>query len=293
MTAPVIAPVPGAALRIDLHAHSTASDGMASPTLFAETAARAGLNVVALTDHDTVAGVAEAVAAAEPLGVRVVPGVELSVMDGKDEVHLLGLHLADVGAIASALETFRRGREVRAQSMVAALNAHGIPVTVDDVLREAAGGAVGRPHVARAIIAGGWVSDSREAFDKWLGAGRPAYVEKPRLDVADGVSLIHQAGGLAVWAHPGDDGRRGKFERLVAAGIDGAEVKHPGHGAEDVARIGALVEFFHLVPSGGSDWHGAAAGPRMLGAVQVPSDWLGRHEERLAMRRRAVPVREE
>lgn len=283
---------PSAALRIDLHAHSTASDGIATPTQFAETAARAGLNVVALTDHDTVDGVAEAVAAAVPLGVRVVPGVELSVMDGRDEVHLLGLHLADVGAIADALATFRDGRTARAESIVAALNTHGIAVTMEAVLDAAAGGAVGRPHVARALIAGGFAADSREAFDKWLGAGRPAFVEKPRLEVAEGVSLIHKAGGLAVWAHPGDEGRRARFERMVAAGIDGAEVRHPGHNASDIARIGALVEFFHLVPSGGSDWHGATAGPRMLGALQIPSDWLARHEERLDMRRRAVPVTE-
>ncbi len=279
-------------MRIDLHAHSTASDGTASPTLFVETAARAGLTVVALTDHDTVDGVAEAVAAAAPLGVRVVPGVELSVMDGKEEVHLLGLHLADVGAIADALAEFRAGRAARAEAMVATLNALGVPVTLDAVLAEAAGGALGRPHVARALVAGGWVTDLREAFDKWLGAGRPAFVEKPRLEVAEGVSLIHRAGGLAVWAHPGDDGRRARFERLVAAGIDGAEVRHPGHAASDQARIGALVEFYHLVPSGGSDWHGAMNGPRMLGAVQLPSEWLDRHEERLDMRRRAVPVRE-
>lgn len=291
MTSPTSA-APGAALRIDLHAHSTASDGTASPTLFVETAARAGLTVVALTDHDTVDGVAEAMAAAGPLGVRVVPGVELSVMDGKEEVHLLGLHLADVAAIADALQEFRDGRTARAVAMVAALNALGIPVTMAQVLAEAAGGAVGRPHVARAMIAGGFAADSREVFDRWLGTGKPAYVEKPRLDVSDGVALIHRAGGLAIWAHPGDDGRRAKFERLVAAGIDGAEVRHPGHSSADQARIGALVEFFHLVPSGGSDWHGAMAGPRVLGAVQVPSEWLARHEERLEMRRRAVPVRE-
>jgi hypothetical protein len=293
VTSPHGASAPAAALRIDLHAHSTASDGTASPTLFVETAALAGLNVVALTDHDTVAGVAEAVAAAAPLGVRVVPGVELSVMDGRDEVHLLGLHLADVGAIASALVTFQDGRRARAEEMVRVLNTHAVPVTMDDVLREAAGGAVGRPHVARALIAGGWVADAREAFDKWLGAGRPAFVEKPRLEVAEGVALVHRAGGLAIWAHPGGEGRRARFERLVAAGIDGAEVRHPGHDASDMARIGALVEFFHLVPSGGSDWHGAMGGPRALGALQLPPEWLERHEERLAMRRAAVPVNEE
>lgn len=290
MTSPHGASASAVALRIDLHAHSTASDGTASPTLFVQTAAAAGLNVIALTDHDTVAGVAEAVAAAVPLGVRVVPGVELSVMDGKEEVHLLGLHLANVDAIADALVTFQHGRTTRAESMVAILNANAVPVTMDDVLREAAGGAVGRPHVARALIAGGWVGDQREAFDRWLGAGRPAYVEKPRLDVADGVELVHKAGGLAIWAHPGDDGRRARFERLVAAGIDGAEVRHPGHSASDTVRLAALVEFFNLVPSGGSDWHGAMGGPRVLGALQVPPEWLQLHEERLAMRRTAVPV---
>jgi len=286
-------PASGPSRRIDLHAHSTASDGTASPTLFVETAARAGLNVVALTDHDTVTGVDEAVAAAGPLGVRVVPGVELSVVDGKDEVHLLGLHLADVHPIADALQEFRDGRLARAEAMVAALNALGIAVTVEAVLAEAAGGAIGRPHVARALMAGGHVGDIREAFDKYLGAGKPAFVEKPKLSVEDGVTIVHKAGGLAIWAHPGGDGRRAKFERLVAAGIDGAEVRHPGHSASDQARISALVDFFHLVPSGGSDWHGATAGPRMLGALQIPSDWLERHEERLAMRRRAVPVRED
>lgn len=291
MTTPLGATAP-AALRIDLHAHSTASDGTASPTQFVEAAALAGLNVVALTDHDTVAGVAEAVAAAGPLGVRIVPGVELSVMDGKDEVHLLGLHLSDVDAIADALATFRNGRFVRAEAMVAALNAGNIPITMDDVMREAVDGAVGRPHVARALVAGGWVADQREAFDRWLGTGRPAFVEKPRLDVADGVSIVHQAGGVAIWAHPGEEGRRAKFERMVAAGIDGAEVRHPGHDANAVQRIGALVEFFGLVPSGGSDWHGAMGGPRALGALTIPPEWLQLQEERLEMRRNAVPVRE-
>lgn len=286
--------MPGAtaARRIDLHAHSTASDGTATPTQFVETAARAGLDVVALTDHDTVGGVDEALRAAEPLGLRVVAGVELSVVDGNNEVHLLGLHLANVHLIADALADFRDGRRARAEAMVAVLNSLGVPVTIEAVLTEAAGGAIGRPHVARALVAGGVVSDQREAFDKYLAAGKPAFVEKPRLDVEHGVALIHTAGGLAIWAHPGDDGRRGKFERMVAAGIDGAEVRHPGHSASDQVRIAALVDFFHLVPSGGSDWHGASGGPRMLGAQQVPSEWLDRHEERLVMRKSAVPVRE-
>jgi hypothetical protein len=166
--------------------------------------------------------------------------------------------------------------------MVAAMNAKGIPVTMDQVLAQANGGAVGRPHVARAMVAGGWVPDIREAFDKWIGAGGPAYVEKPRLEIAAGVQIVHRAGGVAVWAHPQDEGRRGRFERMAAAGVDGVEVKHPSHSASDMQRIQALADFFGMIPSGGSDWHGAQGGPRALGAMPIPAEWLERQEARAA-----------
>ena len=270
---------------IDLHSHTTASDGARTPSDSVTNAAAAGLAALAITDHDTVAGVAEARLMGDQLGVRIIAGVELSVFEGDREVHLLGLHLDRPAHMEHALTDVRHARRARAIAIVEKLNALGVPVTVEAVLAEAAGGAIGRPHVARAIIAGGWVKDQREAFDRYLGAGRPANVEKSRLSVADGVRLVHEAGGISVFAHPGGDGRRELIEALVAQGLDGIEIRHPSHGGEDVRRLAALTQHFDLVPSGGSDWHGAASGPRVIGCQCVSSEWLDIQEARVAQRR--------
>lgn len=269
---------------VDLHAHSTASDGAASPEEFVATAQRAGLAAVALTDHDTLAGVRTAQRAAEPHGIRVIAGVELSTVDQGHEVHLLGLHIRDVETMEDELAAFRGSRRTRAIAIVERLNALGVPVTVEAVLEAAADGAIGRPHIARALVTGGFVKDNREAFDKWLGNGRPANIDKEKLAIADAIDLIHRYGGLAVWAHPGPDGRRDRVEPLVALGIDGLEVRHPGHHSDDTQRLGALAAHFKLVPSGGSDWHGAATGSRALGAMQINADWLALQDARLAER---------
>jgi 3',5'-nucleoside bisphosphate phosphatase len=279
--APPAAPAGGARF-VDLHMHSTASDGALAPTAVVEAARAAGLAAIALTDHDTVAGVPEAQTAGARLGVRIVPGVELSAHDGDRELHLLGLHLEDVEEVERRLTRFREMRHRRAEQIVSRLNALGVPVTLDAVLAEAAGGAVGRPHVARALIAGKWARDHREAFDRYLGFGRPAYVGKERLTSADAIRIVHEAGGVCVFAHPGQDGSRERVERLVANGLDGLEIRHPSHSAEDVARLGALVAHFRLVPSGGSDWHGQREGPRTIGMMQVPAEWLERQDARAA-----------
>jgi predicted metal-dependent phosphoesterase TrpH len=152
------------------------------------------------------------------------------------------------------------------------------------VLEQAAGGAIGRPHVARAMIAEGWAVDFRDAFERYLGNGRPAYVTKDRLAVSEATGLIHRAGGLAVLAHPSHSGTRERIAAFVEQGMDGIEVRHPSHSAEDTARLAALVEHFSLVPSGGSDWHGSADGPRTLGMMRVPIDWLGRQDNRIRAR---------
>lgn len=275
---------------VDLHSHSTASDGSRSPRAVVAAARAAGLSAIALTDHDTMAGVDEATDAGRQLGVRVVPGVELSAIDGDREVHVLGLHIERAAALETMLREFRESRHVRAEQIVAKLNALAIPITFDAVLAQAAGGAIGRPHVARALIAEGWARDSRDAFDRYLGAGKPAYVPKQRLSVAEAIALIHTGSGIAVLAHPGGEGRRELVERFVALGLDGLEVRHPGHSAEDVARLGALVDFFRLVPSGGSDWHGAAEGSRTLGVMRVPGSWLDRQDARVADRRASPQV---
>jgi predicted metal-dependent phosphoesterase TrpH len=270
---------------IDFHTHSTASDGSCAPALVVELAHRAGLSAIALTDHDTLGGVAAAQAAGETLGVRVVAGVELSALADEREMHLLGLHLQDLATIEATLATFRATRVARAEQIVAKLNSLGVLITAADVMREAGDGAVGRPHIARVMIGAGWVRDSREAFDRFLGSGKVAYVPKHRLLLAEAIELVHASGGLAVYAHPGPEGRRDRIEPLVSLGLDGIEVRHPSHSSEDVARLGALCDFFSLVPSGGSDWHGALEGSRVLGSQSVPYAWLERQEARVLERR--------
>lgn len=274
---------------VDLHMHSTASDGSVAPAQLVAAAASAGLSTIALTDHDTVDGVAEARIAGVEHGVEVVAGVELSAFEAERETHLLGLHLSRIDRIADALAAFRRSRRLRAEQIVAVLNGLGVPITLDAVLAEAGGGAIGRPHIARVLIAGGWVRDAREAFDRYLGYKRPAFVPKLTLALAEAIELVHAAGGIAVLAHPGAAGTRQWIETLAALGLDGVEVRHPGHSAEDIARLGALCDFLGLVPSGGSDWHGAMSGSRVLNVMRVPEEWLHRQRERVA--RQASPAR--
>ena len=271
----------GPAPHVDLHMHSTASDGSRAPADVVRAASRAKLGVIALTDHDTVAGLPEAQRAGAELGVRVIAGVELSAVEGDTETHLLGLHLRDTSVLERGLGELREMRERRAQRIVERLEEIGVHITMDAVLLQAAAGAVGRPHVARALIAEGWAVDSRDAFDRYLAAGRPAYVPKEQLGMRDAIQMIHAAGGLAVLAHPGVAGTRERLTALRAQGLDGVEVKHPSHSSADTARLGALARELDLVPSGGSDWHGAATGPRTIGMMQVPAEWLAQQEERL------------
>ena len=273
---------------VDLQVHTTASDGALAPAAVVEAAAAAQLYAIAITDHDTVDGLAEAAEAGARLGVRIVPGVELSSHFEDEELHLLGLHLANRDAMRDALADLQEQRVVRAQRIVETLNAHGIPVTMDAVLREAGEGAVGRPHIARAMLAGGWVREFREAFDKWIGWGRPAYMAKDRFDVADAIALVHKAGGLAVWAHPGELATPARIDRLAKLGLDAVEVLHPSHPPYLVQRLVDHTEKAGLLPSGGSDWHGTQEGPRKLGGQLVPKVWLDWQDERLAARAAAT-----
>ncbi|MEX2178017.1 MAG: PHP domain-containing protein [Gemmatimonadaceae bacterium] len=267
---------------IDLHTHSTASDGARKPADVVRAARAAGLAALALTDHDTLSGIPEATAMGAELGIRIIPGIELSAVDGDVETHVLGLHLSHAQEMEHRLVEIREMRVSRASRMVERLNALGIPVAFDAVLAEAAGGAVGRPHVARAIIAGGWCRDFREAFERYLGNGKLAFVAKDSLPLADAIALIHRAGGIAVLAHPGGSAPRERVALLVGQGLDGLEVLHPGHSWDESQRLDALVSEFDLVRSGGSDWHGATDGSRSLGMMRVPHQWLRAQEARAA-----------
>ena len=285
MTDSTTAPAPAF---VDLQVHSTASDGALPPAAVVQAAAEAGLYAIALTDHDSLDGLPEAIEAGARLGVRIVPGVELSSHFEGEELHLLGLHLAKLEAMRAALLEFQGQRVQRAERIVATLNAHGIPVTMEAVLAQAGTGAVGRPHIARALLAGGWVREFREAFDKWIGWGRPAYMAKETFDVADAIALVHRAGGLAVWAHPGELATPARIARLAALGLDAVEVLHPSHPPYLVQRLVENTEQAGLLPSGGSDWHGTHDGPRKLGGQLVPKIWLDWQDAKAAQRAAAL-----
>ena len=263
---------------VDLHAHTTASDGAASPAELVRAAQAVGLRAIAVTDHDSVGGVREAMDAAAGSAVRVVPGVELSAVDASGETHLLGLHVTDCERIDARLAELRAMRRARAERVVQRLNALGIRITMEDVLRHAGGGAIGRPHIARALVSLGVVADLRDAFDKYLGGGRPAFVPKEQLSLADAIAIVHSARGIAVLAHPGQAATVERLKVLAALGLDGVEVRHPSHDDGEIRRILALTERLGLVPSGGSDWHGQPDGTRALGVMRVPAEWLDRQD---------------
>jgi predicted metal-dependent phosphoesterase TrpH len=267
---------------VDLHTHSTASDGTLPPEEVIAAAQKCGLFALALTDHDTIDGVRAAREAGDRAGIRVIAGVELSAFEGEREVHLLALHLSQLESLEKRLLELRASRHARAGRIVEKLNSIGIPLSLDEVLRESNGGAVGRPHVARALMARGLVSDFKDAFMRYLGANGSAFVPKDKLSAEDAIAIAHEAGAIAIWAHPGDGGRRERLEPLVAAGLDGIEVRHPSHSSEDTKRLQALADFFNLVPSGGSDWHGSNEGPRRLGMMNVPKEWLEKQDERVS-----------
>jgi predicted metal-dependent phosphoesterase TrpH len=266
-------------MRIDLHAHSTASDGTTPPAELPRLAAAAGLDVVALTDHDTTAGWAEA-AAALPAGLTLVPGVELSCRWGSPtdaiEMHMLG-YLFDPGHAGFAAEraAARTARIERAERMVAALAADGVPVTWERVAALAGGAPVGRPHLARALVEAGVVPDVPAAFaDEWLGLRYR--LPKRETDAFDAVRLVREAGGVAVFAHArarmrGRTVPDSAIAALAEAGMAGLEVDHPDHGERDRAELRGLAADLGLVVTGSSDFHGTNK-PVRLGAHTTPAD---------------------
>ncbi|MCL2652561.1 MAG: PHP domain-containing protein [Propionibacteriaceae bacterium] len=264
-------------MRIDLHTHSRVSDGTDSPTELVAAAARARLDVVALTDHDTMAGVAEAHSAGENFGVRVVGGLELTCQYEDVTVHLLGYGCrSDDSALSGALQELRDGRDDRVPKVVAALNAAGVEISADDIKASARPGAtLGRPHVADALVALGVVSDRQQAFDRWLDIGRPGYIGHYKVPLAEGVAMITGAGGVAVLAHPWGRESRSVLTAdviggLAAEGLDGLEVDHQLHDADTRATLRALAGECGLIPTGSSDYHGTGKVDHDLGCNITP-----------------------
>jgi hypothetical protein len=273
------------ARRIDLHLHTTASDGVLSPSALIEAARAAAVDIIALTDHDSIDGIVEARSAASTNGVRVIAGVELSAHDDEREIHMLGLHLERLDGMRVRLTELADARRDRAREMVHRLNETGVRIEFDDVLALAGSSALGRPHIARTLVAHGWAHDHRDAFERYLLPGRPGFVAKRRLPVDEAIAIVHDAGGLAVLAHPAAEDSLERLRTFARQGLDGLEVAHPSLAADDRARLHAAADHLGLVKSGGSDWHGLKDGSKRIGAEDVPVAWLDAQQARVAVRR--------
>ena len=266
---------------IDLHLHTTASDGRLTPAELVALAASAGIAVMAVTDHDTVASCAEIVTHARQRGIDAITGIEITAVEDGRDVHMLGyfIDVADPG-LAEFLTSQRQTRLDRVRRIAERLNELGLPVDVEPALHAAVDGgrSVGRPQVADAMIAKGYVASRREAFDVWLAGGRPAFVPRQGATPERVIEIVHDARGVMSLAHPGrtaltDD----RIRNLVLAGLDALEVYHSDHDAALVSRYAALADDLRVLRTGGSDFHGDPASSLRIGGSSLPLE----HWERL------------
>ena len=277
-------------MRIDLHTHSAVSDGTDTPAELVEKARAVGLDVVALTDHDTFDGLDEAAAAGERVGIQVVRGMELSCSRHGSSVHVLayGADPASTG-LAAEMALVRDGRLGRLAGVLAKLAALGVPVSEAEVMAQVGNSpSVGRPHIADALIKAGHVRDRQEAFDRFLADGGPAHVHRYTIEVERGIDLVHEAGGVAVIAHPWGRGR----ERLLPGsaiqalardhGLDGIEVDHQDHDADIRRRLHTLADSLGLLATGSSDYHGTGKLDHDLGCNTTDPDVFDEIQRRLA-----------
>lgn len=260
---------------IDLHAHTTASDGALAPAALVDLARREGIGVLGVTDHDTVAGLDEAMEAGARLGVEVVPGVEISSHYHRQEIHLLGYFVQPTApALLERLAAWREDRLGRLHRMVDRLRRYNIRLDASGIVARA-GSSVGRPHVAMALMEGGHVATVEEAFDRFLAEGKPAYVPRQHVPVADAIALVRAAGGLPVLAHPGMYGNDGMIPDLLGDGLAGIEVLHCDQNEAATTRYRRLASRYDLVCTGGSDFHGLpGAKPQRLGHPSLPEEDL-------------------
>ncbi len=283
-------------MKADLHLHTRYSDGTDSPADLLSRAASHQLNVIAVTDHDTIGGVGEAMDAGKRLGIRVVPGVEITAQLHKQELHLLAYFRPDEEGehgwrdprLRGQLDRDAHHRAMRAEAMVKKLNALGISVTMEDVRRQAnsitseggdgesAAGTLGRPHVAAALVAGKHVASMDEAFSLYLKKGCPAWVDKERAEAREIIELVHQCGGVASLAHPGLLRNERIPSQLVEEGIDGVEVYHSRHNSVQSTRFRQFAHEHGLLVTGGSDCHGMLKGEPLMGRVELRGQDLDR-----------------
>jgi 3',5'-nucleoside bisphosphate phosphatase len=275
---------------IDLHTHTTASDGRCTPAELVRRAVDAGVTTLAVSDHDTVAGIADAAPACETAGIAFVPGIEITAVREGADVHVLGYFIdVESSALLEFLATQRLQRIDRVRLMIEQLARQGIQLDAASILQPGLDDhsrAVGRPWIARALVAGGHVATTDEAFDRWLARGRPAFVPRAGAPPEEVIARIHAACGIASLAHPALVRRDEWIDEFARCGLDAVEAYHSEHLPEDTARYLAVAARLGLAVSGGSDFHGDPShGPAHPGAVALPVD----EYDRLVSRRRTRP----
>ncbi len=257
-------------MRIDLHVHSTYSDGIYAPSALVELAVGRGVSALSLADHDCVDGIEEARNAARDTGIAIISGVELSSEFQQKDLHILGYAFDENNdELKSMLERFRDTRHKRGLKIIENLKKMGVELDPREVLAKSADGALGRPHIAETLIENGFVSNHSEAFAKFLGEQSPAYVKKHKLSPQDAIKRIHQAGGLAFIAHPGNLLDNG-IQDLMPFGFDGIEVVHPNHSNSDTEKLKSLADKYGLLMSGGTDYHGFSGRDIQIGELELP-----------------------
>lgn len=275
---------------IDLHMHSTASDGTLRPSEVVQLAQARGLQTIALTDHDTTDGLAEAIETGKSIGVEVIVGLEINSEDETRNVDFLcyGLDRSDQ-PLQDQLLAIRDARVGRAQGMIKKLATLGLPVEWARVLKYAGDAkSIARPHIARALVDAGWVESVQEAFDKYISDDGPAYVHRLQLTPQEVIDCAHAAGGVIVLAHPGHAGTTQLVSQFVELGLDGVEVYYQDHTETMRSELLALAEKYNLIVTGGSDFHSPGDQSHAeLGSVFVPDEVAARLKERIASRRRS------
>ncbi len=272
----------------DLHLHTRFSDGTFTPEEVATLGHSHGLHTLALTDHDTVEGCPRMRAACQALGLEFIAGTELTAELQGHEIHVLAyeIDLQDPHFLA-AMARFQTVRQSRIHEMVARLNHAGIPLTAEAVLAIANCNSPGRPHVARALVEGRFCRSLEEAFERFLKQNRPAWVPKCKMSAGEALTLIHQAGGVAVLAHPGLNRCDDVIPELVAAGLDGIECFHTRHSNTASRHYLELAKAHGLLVTGGSDCHGMNKGKPLIGSLKLPYEYVRQLQARAADRRRA------
>ena len=265
--------------RVDLHIHTTVSDGCFSPAEIVYKAIDLGLRVISVSDHDTVNGIPEALNSAQDFpGLLVIPGVEISTDVSQGEIHVLGYYIDYKNPqLIAKLEQMRNSRVVRARKMVEKLCALGLKIEWQRVQELASGSTIGRPHVAAALLEKGYIKTFKEAFDRYISRNGPAYVERDKMTPVEAVKLIIEMGGLPVFAHPLTFAEYEKMTgELVNAGLVGIEAYYKGSTLEEIDRMVALSRKFNLIPTGGSDYHGIEIDEVPIGGVEVPMESVER-----------------